>query len=57
CAIKEAEFKNEVCDQVLKSLKIRDLGCGHKGACAKLECMVAVVQNGNEDGYYVATGT
>ncbi|GJS08541.1 hypothetical protein Tco_0365337 [Tanacetum coccineum] len=54
CAIKEAEFKNEVCDQVLKSLKIRDLGfrCGHKGACAKLECMVVVVQNGNEDGYY-----
>nr|GEU62602.1 AP-5 complex subunit zeta-1 [Tanacetum cinerariifolium] len=39
CAIKKADFGNAVCDEVLKGLKIKDLGCGgHKGVHTELEC-------------------
>ncbi|GJR84565.1 rRNA-processing protein UTP23 [Tanacetum coccineum] len=54
CSVKAADFGDEIPEVVLKSLKIKVISCGHKGRFREIDCLQAVVEGGNEEGYYVA---
>ncbi|GJS08548.1 ATP-dependent DNA helicase PIF1 [Tanacetum coccineum] len=54
-SVKEADFGNQICQYVLKNLKIKIIGCSHKWRCDQLQCMLSTVGGGNEDVFFVAT--
>nr|GFA38080.1 hypothetical protein [Tanacetum cinerariifolium] len=55
CAVKETDFDDQVCDDALKSMKIKIIRCSHKGKSSELQCLTSTMAGGNEEGFIVAT--
>nr|GEZ18873.1 hypothetical protein [Tanacetum cinerariifolium] len=55
CAVKETDFDDQVCDDALKSMKIKIIRCSHKGKSSELQCLTSTVAGGNKEGFIVAT--